>query len=171
MIRVGVLITAVAILTASCSSIPHKVNLFMKEKYDDPVVSEVSAQRDFPLKGIKVYSVYERRNQTEDPLIPTVWLYAGGEIVDGSRIFDVLNRIQYQPSDDLHALRCARLAVSLSGRYYSDRKSSVQVSNGVYTVTMEGDCSLTYPFFRREDAHPCTLTVTLGKGVCAITER
>ncbi len=84
--------------------------LFKKE-YKNPIVEE----RELPayLSGLRYFSVYDKSQAAEDPLIPSLWLVTPSNKkyripISAGQMIEILTEIAYRPSSELEALDATR---------------------------------------------------------------
>ena len=75
---------------------------FIRSQYEDPIIEDQRC----PFLGLQKLTVFERRDEAEDPLIPDVWYITS----DGNIVRDdiPLSKIKYKPDSIEDALTAAK---------------------------------------------------------------
>lgn len=142
---------------------------FAKEHYTDPVIEDASGYQLPFLKGVRFFSVFERRNQAEDPLIPHVWAVTNRGIHRSHELPAVLTEIGFVPGNAAEAVAAGELLLRCThGRLDVRQSTALAPDQGVYRVLFEltvHDADPRQPAIPGS-GQPRDMLVTLGKGIC-----
>lgn len=160
------------------------IEIFQKQQdYDNPIIGGGEIKQ---IPGLGFYSVYDKSQQAEDPLIPARYVVTkNGNSYNAWEIDKAIKEIGYYPKSEKEALEVAARIVEIANENaravgVSPYPIKPRSSDEVPKVTKKEDCYeiVLYTFtpeqiipfmnIKTNDAYYSKHIVKLGKGVCKI---
>lgn len=117
----------------------EKIRNIFKSRYPDPIIEEINIPS---VAGLRFFYAYDKRQLTEDPLIPIRFvLTPGGKIEESVKIWQILNEIKYSPGSEKEALTAAKMGVAAAIRevVFTGYEKTAAVKEGQsYEITLSG---------------------------------
>lgn len=108
------IILASSLLIAQGGRMKQDTKTFFTTQYDDPVIEKLHGSHEKVFPSLTVYSVFEKSNLAEDPLIPDIWIRtASGNFFPSGNIEEALKEDRVFPGNRTEALAFAREIVRI----------------------------------------------------------